>query len=342
MVVCIWSIRNHSEYVSKQIRTKTYRIGAPMQHKRDFLSITDLSRRDFLDVLAIAARLKARLKKTGRNKAVLKGKTLIQIYEKPSLRTHASFDIGMFQLGGHALYLGPEHIGLGKREPVEHAARVLSRMGNVIMARVFDHATVVELAKHSHVPVINGLSDFEHPCQILADIMTMVEFKDRLHGLKVAFVGDGENNVTHSLALACGLLGMRFTVASPKGYAMNRTVAVKAEELAKKYGGSITETVSPSEAVKDADVVYTDTWVSMGEENTKAKRLKAFRSYQVNAKLMKLSKPEAIFMHDMPAYLGNEVTKDVFDSPQSVVYAQAENRLHAQKGLLVFLLRKKN
>ncbi len=312
-----------------------------MKSQRNFLSITDVTRRDILDILTIAGTLKKRLKKFGKNRSVLKGKTLIMIFEKPSLRTHASFDIGMQQLGGHALYLGPEHIGLGNREPVEHAASVLSRMGDVIMARVFDHATVVELAKYSRVPVINGLSDLEHPCQILADIMTMVEYKGRLNGLRVAFVGDGENNVTHSLSLACGLLGMHFVVASPKEYAMNRAVAVKARELAKKYGGSFTQTISPSEAVKEADVVYTDTWVSMGEERTKAKRLKAFRSYQVNAKLMKLAKPEAIFMHDMPAHLGNEVTKDVFNSPQSVVYTQAENRLHAQKGLLVFLLRKR-
>ncbi len=313
-----------------------------MKMKRDFLSITDLSRRDVLDVLATAAKLKSKLVKTGKNRAVLKGKTLIQIYEKPSLRTHASFDIGMFQLGGHALYLGPEHIGLGKREPVEHAANVLSRMGNVLMARVFSHQTVVELATYSKVPVINGLSDLEHPCQILADLMTMVEYKKRLTGLRVAFVGDGENNVTHSLALASGLLGIHFSVGSPKGFAMLPEIAMRARVLARKYGGSITETTNPKAAVKGADVVYTDTWVSMGDEKSKSKRLKAFRPYQVSSSLMKLANPDAIFMHDMPAYLGNEVTKDVFDSPQSVAYAQAENRLHAQKGLLVFLLRRKS
>lgn len=173
-----------------------------MRRKRDVLSITDLTRRDILDVLAIAGRLKKQLKKSGRNRAILKGKTLIQIYEKPSLRTHASFDIGMFQLGGHALYLGPEHIGLGKRESIEHAANVLSRMGDAIMARVFDHKTLIELAKYSLVPVINGLSDLEHPCQILADLLTMVEYKKRLTGLHITFVGDGENNIPHSLALA--------------------------------------------------------------------------------------------------------------------------------------------
>ncbi len=309
--------------------------------KRDFLSIIDLSRRDILDVLAIAARLKRALKKTGKNKLLLKAKTLIQIYEKPSLRTHVSFDIGMFQLGGHVLYLGPEHIGLGKREPVEHAAKVLSRMGDCLMARVFAHQTLVELAKYSRVPVINGLSDLEHPCQILADLMTMVEHKKRLTGLHIAFVGDGENNIPHSLALASGLLGMHFTCASPKGYTMKPEVVASAVKLAKKYHGSITETHNPKEAVTDADVIYTDTWISMGDERGKAERLKVFRPYQVDSKLMKLASPSAIFMHDMPARLGREVTKEVFDGPQSVVYDQAENRLHAQKGLLVFLLKRR-
>lgn len=308
---------------------------------KHLLSITDLTRRDILDILGIAEKLKKRLRKTGKNKPLLKGKTLIMIYEKPSLRTHASFDIGMFQLGGHALYFGPEHIGLGVREPVEHAAKVLSSMGSAIMARVFAHDTVAELARYSKVPVINGLSDLEHPCQILADIMTMVEYKRSLHRLRVAFVGDGNNNVTHSLALVCGLLGMHIVVASPKGYAMSAAVSAKARSLAAKYGGSVTETQNPESAVKGADVVYTDTWVSMGAEKEKTKRLKAFRRYQVNEKLMSLAKPDALFMHDMPAYLGNEVTKEVFDSKQSVVYDQAENRLHAQKGLLVFLMKGK-
>lgn len=308
--------------------------------KRDFLSITDFSRRDFLDVLALSGRLKRQFKKTGKNKPVLKGKTLIQIYEKPSLRTHVSFDIGMYQLGGHALYLGPEQIGLGKRESVEHAANVLSRMGNVIMARTVSHATVVELAKYSRVPVINGLSDLEHPCQILADIMTIAEHKKRLTGLHIAYVGDGDNNVTHSLALASGLLGMHFACASPQGYTMRPEIVEAASVLGKKYHGSIVQTHDPQAAVRDADVVYTDTWVSMGDEKEKQKRLKVFKPYQITTNLMNRAKPDAIFLHDMPAYLGNEVTKEVFDSAQSVVYDQAENRLHAQKGLLVFLLRR--
>ncbi len=310
-----------------------------MNDIRHVLSITDLSPEDIRRVLAEATRLK-RTRGMGSMVQPMRGKTLIMVFEKPSLRTHASFDVGMFELGGHALYLGPEHIGLGLREPVEHAARVLSRMGSAIMARVFDHGTLIELAKHSSVPVINGLSDLEHPCQILADVMTMMEHKKRLTGLKIACIGDGENNVTHSLALASGLLGMHFAVGSPAGYTMKPDIATKARELAKGSGGSIIETRDPRQAVKDADVVYTDTWVSMGDEASKAARLRAFRPYQVNAALMKMARQDAIFMHDMPAYLGNEVTQGVFDSPQSVVYDQAENRLHAQKGLLVFLLKR--
>lgn len=308
-----------------------------MKSKRDFLSVTDVTPKEFLDILRISSSLKRTLKRTGKNAPILKGKTLIHIYEKPSLRTHASFDIGMFQLGGHALYLGPEHIGLGVREPVEHAANVLSRMGNIIMARVFAHQTVAQLAKYSLVSVINGLSDLEHPCQILADMLTIWEHKRCLKGLRLAYIGDCENNVTHSLALASSMLGIHFVTASPKGYMMKSDIVTSAKVLAKQSSGSIAEVHDPCVAVRNADVVYTDTWVSMGHEKEKAKRIKALRPYQVNAVLMKCAKSDAIFMHDMPAYLENEVTKEVFDSKQSVAYDQAENRLHAQKGLLVFL-----
>lgn len=310
-----------------------------MKTKQDFLSVTDFSAKQMLQVIGIASKLKKQLKTKGANSPILKNKTLIMIFEKPSLRTHASFEIGMTQLGGHALYFGPEHIGLGKREPVEHAAKVLSGMGDIMMARVFHHETVVELAKYSSVPVINGLSDLEHPCQILADMMTIFEYKRKFKGLKLTYLGDGENNVTHSLALASGLLGIHFVCGSPQGYSMKRGVVAKANELTKESGGSIKETHDPKEAVKGADVIYTDTWVSMGDEKEKKKRLKIFPPYQVNNALMKLAKPNAIFMHDMPAYLGNEVTKEVFDSKQSVAYNQAHNRLHAQKGLMVYLLK---
>jgi len=309
-----------------------------MKQKRNFLSISDISAREFEEILLLAKKLKRQLKQKGRNAPYLAGKTLIQIYEKPSLRTHASFDIGMAQLGGHTLYFGPEHIGLGKREPVKHAANVLSRMGDILMARVSDHQTVVELAKYSQVPVINGLSDCEHPCQVLADMMTIAEHKGKFRGLKLVYIGDCENNVTHSLALAAGFLGMHFVAIGPKGYLMHNDIVKEAEKYAKLSRGSIRQVHNAPEAVKGADVVYTDTWVSMGDEKEKVRRRKALKAYQVNTKLMKLAKPDAIFMHDMPAHLGQEVTEDVFDSGQSVAYDQAENRLHAQKGLLVWLL----
>lgn len=312
-----------------------------MKRVRHILSITDLTRADMVEILSVSARLKKRQKSGKSTRAYLRGKTMIMIFEKPSLRTHASFDIGMYQLGAHALYLGPEQIGLGKREPISHAANVLSRMGDVIMARVFDHETLVELAAHSLVPVINGLSDLEHPCQILADLLTISEHKGRLTGKTLAFVGDGENNVTHSLLLAGAMLGMHVRVACPKKYTPKKEIVAKTTELAATYKGSVVVTTDPKKAVDGADVVYTDTWVSMGDEKQKKARLRVFKPYQVHATLMNHAAKDAIFMHDMPAYIGNEVTKDVFDGAQSVAYDQAENRLHAQKGLLVWLLRAK-
>jgi ornithine carbamoyltransferase len=248
----------------------------------------------------------------------------------------------MTQLGGHAIYLGPSDIQMGKRESVADIAGTLTRYVDVIMARVFAHATVESLAKSSTVPVINGLSDLEHPCQILADLLTMLEHKRRLKGLAVAFVGDGENNVTHSLAIAAGMLGMDFRVANPKGFAMNRAIVTEANRFAKRSNGKIREFSNPQDAVTGADVVYTDTWVSMGDEAEKEKRLRTFRGFQVTPTLMKFSKRDAVFMHDMPAYRGNEVAASVIDGPQSIIFDQAENRLHAQKGIMVYLLREKS
>lgn len=306
--------------------------------KKDFLSIEDLNKKEVLEVLHMAQELKKTAKNKGGSKPVLKNKTLVMMFEKPSLRTRLSFEIGMTQLGGHAIYLGPSDIGLGVRESVADIARVASQMGDLIMARVFKHNTVVELAKHSIVPVINGLSEMEHPCQTLADVLTIIENKGACKGLKVAYIGDSENNVTHSLALVSGLLGIHFVTASPKGYWMKKEIVARAKKLAKKNGGSITEVLEPYVAVKGADVVYTDTWVSMGDEAQKTKRLKIFRPYQVTKSLMGLAKKEAIFMHDLPAYRGKEVTSEVIDGPQSVVFEQAENRLHAQKALMLYLL----
>lgn len=305
---------------------------------KHFLSIADLNQKNLLAVLRLAVKLKREYHRTGKPKTLLANKTLIMIFEKPSLRTRLSFEIGMTQLCGHAIYLAPSDIGLGVRESISDVANVASRMGDLIMARTFKHTTVVELARHSRVPVINGLSDLEHPCQILADLLTITEYKEKLAGLKLAFVGDGDNNVTHSLALASGILGIHFSVASPKGYEMLPKVAQTAIKLAKASGGSIFQTTDPIQAVADADVVYTDTWISMGDEAEKTKRLNTFAPYQVTKKLMSLSKPDAVFMHDLPAYRGNEVTTEVIDGPQSIVFDQAENRLHAQKALMVYLL----
>ena len=305
---------------------------------KHFLSIADLSAKQIQTVLDLGQKMKHELKDKEVNQSLLAKKTLVMIFEKPSLRTRLSFEIGMTQLGGHAIYLAPSDIGLGVREEISDVAKVTASMTDIIMARVFKHETVKKLAKYSSIPVINALSDLEHPCQILADLLTILEVKKTLAGLKIAFIGDGENNVTHSLALACGMLGIHFTVASPKGYEMNKDIAQKAKKLAGQTNVSIIETNDPEKAVRDADVVYTDTWVSMGDEKEKEKRIKVFSPYQVTDKLMKLAKKDAIFMHDLPAYRGNEMTKEVIDGPQSVVFQQAENRLHAQKALLVYLL----
>ena len=308
-----------------------------MKTKHDFLSITDLSAKEILGIFTMALKLKKEFKGKGSNKGFFKGKTLAMIFEKPSLRTRISFEAEMTQLGGHAIYLGPADIGMGKRELISDIAKVISSMADIIMARVFSHRTVEELAANSIVPVINGLSDLEHPCQILADLLTILEVKGGFDGLTIGYVGDGENNVTHSLCLASAILGINFNCGSPKGYFMNKDVVAKAKIIAKKTGVKILETILPQDAVKGADVVYTDTWISMGDEAEKEKRLKIFRPYQVNEKLMSFAKKDAIFMHDLPAYRGNEVSVEVIDGPQSVVFQQAENRLHAQKALILFL-----
>jgi ornithine carbamoyltransferase len=312
-----------------------------VRSKRDFLSITDLSQREFWQVLRLAKKLKVQLKKTGRNPALLKNKTLAMIFEKSSTRTRVSFEVGMTQLGGHAEFLSPNDIQMGRGETIADTAKALSRYVDMIMYRAYKHENIVELAEQATVPVINALSDLEHPCQILADLMTVWEHKGKLKGLKLVFVGDGENNVTHSLALGCALMGMDFVCGAPKGYTMAQGVKGKAKDMARKTGVMISETSDPKQAVNGADVVVTDTWVSMGDEAEKKKRLKIFGPYQVNQKLMSLAKKKAVFMHCLPAYRGNEVAAEVIDGPQSVVFDEAENRLHAQKGLMVWLTRKR-
>jgi ornithine carbamoyltransferase len=303
---------------------------------KHLLSMQDLSTKEVEVILDKAAELKQKLKK-GEPHEILQGKTLAMIFEKPSTRTRVSFEVAMNQLGGHAIYLGVKDIQIGRGETIADTARTLSRYVDGIVVRLFKHVDAVELARHSSVPVINGLTDMHHPCQTLADLLTIREKKGRLKGLKVAWVGDG-NNVCNSLMQGCSLLGINFSAACPKGFEPCLDVVKQAEENARTSGAKITVLADPKKAVEGADVVYTDVWVSMGQEKEAKKRTRAFKAYQVNASLLQLAKADAIFMHCLPAHRGLEVTEDVIDGPHSVVWDQAENRLHAQKALLVSML----
>jgi ornithine carbamoyltransferase len=267
----------------------------------------------------------------------LPGKALAMIFEKPSLRTRVTFEVGMFQLGGHAVSLQPAEIQLGQRETVADAARNLERWVDGIMARTFSHQHLVELAQNAGVPVINGLTDREHPCQALADFLTIREKKGHTEGLKLAFIGDG-NNVAHSLLLLGAKLGTHVTVAGPEGYEPDPEILRLARETGAATGAQIEVTRDPLEAVRDADIVYTDVWASMGQEAEAEERAARFAPYQLNADLLKQAKWDAIVMHDLPAHRGQEITDDVMDGPQAVIFDQAENRLHAQKALLAVLL----
>jgi len=302
---------------------------------KDLLSIGDLTLDEAWGIINRAIRMKKRRAMS----SILAGKTLALIFEKPSLRTKVSFDVAMYQLGGHSVYLSQAEVGLGSREPIADAARTLSRYVDIIAARTFAHATVESLAKYATVPVINALSDGEHPCQALADIMTIYEKKGKLEGLTVAYIGDG-NNVSNSLMLACVLVGMNFRIASPKGYELPDKIVRLGLRSSKKVGAEIALLKEPREAVKGADVVYTDVWTSMGQEAEAEKRRKAFAGYQVDAKLMKLAAKDAIFMHPLPAHHDEEVAPGIVDSKQSVVFDQAENRLHVQKAILAEILGK--
>lgn len=303
---------------------------------KDVLEIACLTREDIHTIFDWTAKLKDGEMGSLKQRKLLEGKTLAMIFEKPSLRTRVSFETGIFQLGGHGIYLSPADIGLGKRESIADVARTLDRMCDIIMARVFEHEKVTELAKYSKVPVINGLSDLEHPCQALADFYTILEKKRTVEGLKLAFIGDG-NNVAHSLMLAAAKLGTNFAIGCPEGYDPCCDVLEQARVFAKETGAAIEVVRDPKEAAKDADVVYTDVWASMGQEDEAEKRAKAFAGYQVNAELMACAKPDAIFMHCLPAHRGSEVTDEVVDSPQSVVFDEAENRLHVQKAVMALV-----
>jgi len=298
-----------------------------------FLAIEDVPGERIVALLELAARLKA-ARRSGASQ--LRGRSIVQIFEKPSLRTRLSFDIAMAELGGHCTYLSPAEVGLGRRESVSDVARVVARMVDAVVLRTYAHETIEEFARHSTVPVVNGLSDQEHPCQALADVFTVRERKG-LENVTAAYIGDG-NNVAHSLMLCSAKAGLSLRVASPAGYEPQERFVELAREAAERTGAVIEVGNDPERAAADADVLYTDVWTSMGQEAEYERRRRAFQGFQVNSALLARAKPDAIVMHDLPAHRGEEVTDEVLDGPQSVVFEQAENRLHAQKAVLCWLL----
>jgi ornithine carbamoyltransferase len=302
--------------------------------KKDFISILDISRTELDGIIAEAEKLK-RQKKAGVPHALLAGKTLAMIFEKASTRTHISFEVGMNELGGHALFLNARDMQIWRGEEIRDTARAASRYVSAIMIRAYKHSTIEEFAKYATIPVINGLSDLEHPCQLLADIMTMKEHFGSIHDLKVAWVGDG-NNVCNSLILSTVLTGYDVTVATPEGYEPEDAFVKKARSL----GGNVKLVRKPEDAVKDADVIVTDTWISMGDDEEKDVRLKVFKQYTVDAALLRHASPGARVLHCLPAHRGQEIADEVMEGGQSLVWDEAENRLHAQKALLVRLLKK--
>jgi ornithine carbamoyltransferase len=306
-----------------------------MAAKRDLLSMRDV-REDLVGLLELSGSIKNRTKAREPYEP-LRGRSLAMIFEKASTRTRVSFEVGMTQLGGHALFLSPNDMQIGRGETIADTARVLSRYVDGILYRAFKHENVRELAARATVPVINGLDDREHPCQIISDLFTIQERRGKLSGLKLAYVGDG-NNVCNSLLLGCSIVGMDMTAGCPHGYEPDARLLEEARRIGHEIGSTIDVVSDPMSAVRDADVVYTDVWVSMGQEKEKEEREGIFRPYQVNAKLLDRAKPNALVMHCLPAHRGLEITDDVIDGPQSIVFDQAENRLHAQKAILARLL----
>ena len=304
--------------------------------KKDFIAVSDYSPEELKEMLDLAVDLKKEYSNKG-NQPLLKGKVLGMIFNKPSLRTRISFDMAMRHLGGDALFISPAEIGLGQRESIGDVARVMSGYVQGIMARVFAHSHVTELAKWSSVPVINGLSDYNHPCQAMADVMTIYEKFGRLKGLQVVFIGDG-NNVAVSLLHACSKLGLDFSIASPEGYDLADSAWKLAEGFAAESGSKLNKFRDPKKAATGVDVIYTDTWTSMGQEEETEKRKKVFPPYQVNADLVDLASKDAIVLHCLPAHRGQEITDEVADGSHSMLFPQAHNRLHAQKAILVKLL----
>jgi len=305
--------------------------------KRDLVSIRDLARQEIEGLFALTSDVKDRLTRDEPH-PILRGRTLALIFEKPSLRTRVTFEVAMTHLGGHAIYLAPQYIRLGARETVEDAARNLSRWVDGIVARTFDHGVVEQLAQHAEVPVINGLTDLLHPCQVLSDLFTLREKRGALGGLRVAFIGDG-NNVCNSWLTGAAKTGIHLTVACPKGYEPNRDVAAKAREEAAATGATLDIMHDPVRAAREADVLYTDVWTSMGQEAERDQRLRDFQGFQVNQALVDLARKDVVVMHCLPAHRGEEITDEVMDGPHSIILDQAENRLHVQKAILVTLLR---
>ncbi|GMI82531.1 ornithine carbamoyltransferase [Hibiscus trionum] len=302
--------------------------------KKDFLHISDFDKSTILKILDRAIEIEAQLKSGDRSFTPFKGKTMAMIFAKPSMRTRVSFETGFFLLGGHAIYLGPDDIQMGKREETRDVARVLSRYNDIIMARVFAHQDILNLAKFSTVPVINGLTDYNHPCQIMADALTIIEHIGRLEGTKVVYVGDG-NNIVHSWLLLASVVPFHFVCACPKGFEPDKEAVDKAQ----KAGISKIEiTNDPKEAVKDADVVYSDVWASMGQKEEASYRRQVFQGFQIDEALMKIAGPKAYFMHCLPAERGVEVTDSVIEAPNSIVFPQAENRMHAQNAIMLHVL----
>ena len=304
--------------------------------KKDLLRMDNLSKEEILDILNLADQLKYE-NKHGIEHHLLKGKSLGMIFEKASTRTRVSFEVGMYELGGHPLFLSSKDLQIGRGEPIQDTARVLSRCLDGIMIRTFSQKGVETLAEVSSIPIINGLTDDEHPCQVLADLMTIREKKLILEGLKLAYIGDG-NNMCNSLLVGCLTLGMHISIANPEGYKPPAYYVNKGNELAIKNGVSFFMTKSPEEAVKDADVVITDVWASMGQEKEAAERMKAFKGYQVNKELMSLAKEDAIVLHCLPAHREEEITEEILEAHADTIFEEAENRLHAQKAILVKLL----
>ncbi|KAM1387984.1 hypothetical protein ACFX2I_016164 [Malus domestica] len=301
---------------------------------KDFLHISDFDKATILKMLDRAAEVKALLKSGDRSFQPFKGKTMAMIFAKPSMRTRVSFETGFFLLGGHAIYLGPNDIQMGKREETRDVARVLSRYNDIIMARVFAHQDILDLAKYATVPVVNGLTDYNHPCQIMADVLTIIEHIGRIEGTKVVYVGDG-NNVVHSWLLMAAVIPFHFVCACPKGFEPDKKTVEKAQQAGIS---KIEITNDPKEAVKGADVVYSDVWASMGQKEEADSRRKIFQGFQVDENLMKIAGPKAYFMHCLPAERGVEVTDGVVEAPNSIVFPQAENRMHAQNAVMLHLL----